>query len=238
MELVDSAYATYAGCTITADPLVAFKDVDYCILLGGFPRGPGMERKDLLLKNKEIYEVQGKAIQAVAKPETKILVVGNPANTNARILLEFAPKLLPGHITAMTRLDHNRAVGQLASKLQVSPGSIKNVFIFGNHSGTMVPVYCQATVNGKKAVDMVPKEWFAENMPIVRTRGAKVIDIRKKSSACSAARAALDHIHDWHLGTKPGEFVSVSLVSTKENPYNVPEGIMFSVPCISVGGEW
>lgn len=233
MEIVDCAFPCLAGRTMTCDPLVAFKDADYAILFGAFPRGPGMERKDLLLKNKEIFEIQGKAIEEAGKPELRVLVVGNPANTNALILKTFAKKLSDKHVNAMTRLDHNRTVGQLAEKLQVMPNAIKNIFVLGNHSGTMVPVVCHATCNGKKIVDMVDKEYLKEMMAVVRGRGAKVIAARGKSSAASAAEAALDHVRDWFNGTPKDEVVSVSLPAPKVNPYNVPEGLVFSFPCIS-----
>ncbi|CAL6007318.1 Malate_dehydrogenase 1 [Hexamita inflata] len=238
MEITDCAFPCLAGRTSTCDQLVAFKDADYVILFGAIPRGPGMERKDLLEKNKSIFEAQGKAMQEVAKPETRVLVVGNPANTNALILKKYATKLLPGHVTAMSRLDHNRCIGQLAQKLNVTPGQIRNVFILGNHSGTMVPVLCHAELDHKKIIDQIDKEWMKENMQIVRQRGTKVIEARGKSSAASAAEAALDHMHDWYMGTPEGEIVSCSLAAPKDNKYGVPEGIVFSFPCISKNGEW
>eukprot|EP00703_Trepomonas_sp_PC1_P005645 JAP90961.1 Malate dehydrogenase [Trepomonas sp. PC1] len=236
MEITDCAFPLLAGRTKTFDPLVAFKDTDFAILFGAFPRGPGMDRKDLLMKNKTIFEVQGKAIEEVAKPELRVLVVGNPANTNALILKTYAKKLAPSHVTAMSRLDHNRTIGQLAEKLQVAPGAIKNVFVLGNHSNTMVPAVCHATCNGKMVKDLVDVEYLMQMMATVRERGGKVIAARGKSSAASAAEAALDHIRDWFIGTH--EVVSVSLPAPKVNPYNVPEGLVFSFPCISKNMEW
>lgn len=238
MEIVDCAFPCCHSHVMTSDPLVAFKDADYVVLFGAFPRGPGMERKDLLEKNKGIFKVQGEAMEKVAKKETRVLVVGNPANTNALILKHYAPKLMPGHITAMSRLDHNRLVGQVAEKLNCRADEVKNVYVLGNHSNTMVPVVCAGTVNGKPIAEQVDEQWIKDTMTLVRGRGAKVIAARGKSSAASAANAALDHLHDWYFGTKKDEFVSVSLAAPKDNAYGVPEGLVFSFPCTCENGEW
>ncbi|KAH0576306.1 Malate dehydrogenase 1 [Spironucleus salmonicida] len=237
MELVDCAFPLLNEIRIASDAEVGFKDCDAAILLGAFPRGPGMERADLLAKNAAIFEAQGKAIQKVARDNCRILVVGNPANTNARILYEHAPRFRES-IAAMSRLDHNRMVGQVALKMKCLPSAVKNVFLFGNHSPTMVPVFCNVEVNGEKVLEKLSHEWVKEIIPVIQQRGTKVIEARGKSSAMSAAHGALTCMHDWFLGTKEGEYTSVSIIAQPGNFYDIPEGIFCSVPCVSKNGKW
>ena len=237
MEAEDCAFPCYAGITVTDDPKVAFKGAHYACLFGAFPRGPGMERVDLMTRNKGIFELQGKAMNEVCDPDIRVLVVGNPANTNACVLRHFATRVKPGNITAMSRLDHNRLVGQIALKLNVSPGEVKDAFVVGNHSNTMVPMICMATVNGVSVQEQVDEKWIKDTMALIRSRGAAVINARGgKSSAASAAVAALDHLHDWHLGTS--KIVSASIEAPAKNIYNVPEGIFSSFPCTCENGVW
>lgn len=237
MEAEDCAFPCYGGVTITDSAEEAFKDADYAVLFGAFPRGPGMQRADLLAKNKGIFEAQGEAIKKVGKPDLRVLVVGNPANTNACILRHHATNLKPMHVTAMSRLDHNRLVGQIAKKLNVPSSHVKGAYVLGNHSNTMVPVMCSATVDGKRVVEATGCEWAKQTMELVRNRGSAVIEARGgKSSAASAAEAAMNHMRDWYFGT--ADIVSASLESPKDNKYNVPEGIFFSYPCTCENGEW
>jgi malate dehydrogenase len=241
MELTDSAYPLLAGVVPTVDPAVGFKDVDYAILVGAFPRKAGMERKDLLEKNAGIFKEQGTAIEKFAKRTVKVLVVGNPANTNALIASHYAPSIPKENFTAMTRLDHHRASAQIADKLKVPVYDIKNVIIWGNHSATQVPDVSQAQVetkSGKQAVSkLVEDSWLPAFMETVQKRGAAVIAARGASSAFSAARAASEHVRSWHLGTPEGEFVSMGVISTA-GLYGAPEGVIFSYPVTIKNGKW
>ena len=236
MELDDCAFPLLAGMVGTADPMVAFKDADYALLVGAMPRGPGMERKDLLLKNAEIFTVQGKAINAVASRDIKVLVVGNPANTNAYIAMKSAPDLPAKNFTAMLRLDHNRALSQLAAKTGTAVGDIKKMVVWGNHSPTMYPDIRFATANGESLKAKVDDEWNVNDfIPTVGKRGAAIIEARGLSSAASAANAAIDHMHDWALGTD-GDWVTMGVPS--DGSYGIPEGIIYGVPVTCANGEY
>ncbi len=237
MELEDCAFPLLAGMIGSDDPMVAFKDADVAILVGAMPRGPGMERKDLLLKNAEIFTVQGKALNAVASRMVKVLVVGNPANTNAYIAMKSAPDLPAKNFTAMLRLDHNRALSQLAARAKVAVGDIDKLIVWGNHSPTMYPDYRFATVTGASLKDKInDADWNANTfIPQVGKRGAAIIEARGLSSAASAANAAIDHIHDWVLGSK-GKWVTMGVAS--DGSYGIPEGVMYGVPVTTVNGEY
>jgi malate dehydrogenase len=237
MEMNDCAFPLLAGVVPTDDPNVAFKDIDYGILVGSRPRGPGMERRDLLAANAEIFKVQGAALNKSAKRTVKILVVGNPANTNAYIAMKSAPDLPKGAFTAMLRLDHNRATSMLAEKAKVAVADIEKVAIWGNHSPTMFADYRFATVHGKSLPEMINDEtWYKETyLSAVGKRGAAIIEARGLSSAASAANAAIDHVRDWALGTS-GKWVSMGLPS--DGDYGVPEDVMFGVPVTCEGGEY
>jgi malate dehydrogenase len=237
MEMNDCAFPLLAGVVPTDDPNVAFKDIDYGILVGSRPRGPGMERRDLLAANAEIFKVQGAALNKSAKRTVKILVVGNPANTNAYIAMKSAPDLPKGAFTAMLRLDHNRATSMLAEKAGVPVADIEKVAIWGNHSPTMFADYRFATVHGKSLPEMINDEtWYKETyLSAVGKRGAAIIEARGLSSAASAANAAIDHVRDWALGTS-GKWVSMGLPS--DGDYGVPEDVMFGVPVTCEGGEY
>jgi len=236
MELNDCAFPLLAGVEPTDDPKVAFKDIDYGILVGSRPRGPGMERRDLLAANAEIFKVQGRALNESAKRSVKVLVVGNPANTNAYIAMKSAPDLPVGSITAMLRLDHNRATSMLAEKAGVAVADIEKVAVWGNHSPTMFADYRFATVKGKLISEIINDEtWYKETyLAAVGKRGAAIIEARGLSSAASAANAAIDHVRDWALGSN-GKWVSMGLPS--DGDYGVPEGVMFGVPVITSGGN-
>ncbi len=237
MELDDCAFPTLAGIVATDDAQVAFKDADYALLVGAKPRGPGMERSDLLLGNAKIFSAQGKAMNAVASPNLKVLVVGNPANTNALIAAANAPNINPANFTAMTRLDHNRALAQLAGKTGASVNDITRLTIWGNHSATQYPDIYQATVNGKAAADLVDEAWLADEfIPTVQQRGAAIIKARGASSAASAASAAIDHMHDWALGTAEGNWVSMAIPS--DGSYGVEPGIIYSYPVTCSSGKY
>jgi malate dehydrogenase len=208
MELDDCAFPLLAGMVCTDDPMVAFKDTDYALLVGARPRGPGMERKDLLEANAAIFSVQGKAIDAVAKKSIKVLVVGNPANTNSLIAQRNAPSINPRQFTAMTRLDHNRAMAQLAGKTGKTVNDVKKITIWGNHSATQYPDISNALVDGKAAEGLVDRAWYENDyIPTVQQRGAAIIKARGASSAASAANAAADHMRTWALGTAEGDWV-------------------------------
>jgi len=237
MELDDCAFPLLAGMVGTADPMVAFKDADVALLVGAMPRGPGMERKDLLLKNAEIFTVQGKALNAVPSRNVKVLVVGNPANTNAYIAMKSAPDLDPRNFTAMLRLDHNRALSQLAHKAGVPVGDIQRLIVWGNHSPTMYPDYRFATVSGKPLKDTINDDNWNRNsfIPTVGKRGAAIIEARGLSSAASAANAAIDHIHDWLLGSN-GEWVTMGVPS--DGSYGVPEGVIYGMPVVTKAGHY
>lgn len=237
MELDDCAFPLLAGMVCTDDPNVAFKDADYALLVGARPRGPGMERKDLLEANAAIFSVQGKAINDHASRDIKVLVVGNPANTNALIAQRNAPDINPRQFTAMTRLDHNRALTQLGQKLDVSINNITKMTIWGNHSSTQYPDLFHALVNGEVAVDKVEQDWYANDfIPTVQQRGAAIIKARGASSAASAANAAIFHMRDWALGTADNDWVSMGVYS--DGSYGIEEGLMYSFPCTCSNGDW
>ncbi len=237
MELNDCAFPLVAGVIATDDPNVAFKDVDFALLVGSRPRGPGMERSDLLNANGAIFTVQGKAMSDNAKPTVKILVVGNPANTNALILLKNAPKLNPRNVTAMMRLDHNRAMSQIAEKTGTHSTKVEKVVVWGNHSATQYPDISYATVDGKAVKSLVSDEWNKTDfIPTVQQRGAAIIKARGASSAASAASAAVDHMRSWALGSN-GQWVSMGVYSAG-NPYGVDQDLMFAFPITTEGGEW
>ncbi|MDO8268091.1 MAG: malate dehydrogenase [Moraxellaceae bacterium] len=237
MELEDCAFPLLAGMVGTDDPAVAFKDADYALLVGARPRGPGMERKDLLLENAKIFTVQGKALNDVASRNVKVLVVGNPANTNAYIAMKSAPDLPAKNFTAMLRLDHNRALSQIAAKTGKAVADIKKLVVWGNHSPTMYADYRFATINGEGVKAMINDEEWNKNafLPTVGKRGAAIIEARGLSSAASAANAAIDHMRDWALGTN-GEWVTMGIPS--DGSYGIPEGIMYGVPVTTANGEY
>ena len=237
MELNDCAFPLLAGVVPTDDPNVAFKDIDIAILIGSRPRGPGMERRDLLAANAEIFKVQGKALNDVAKRDVKVLVVGNPANTNAYIAMKSAPDLPKANFTAMLRLDHNRAVSMLAEKSGVAVKDIEKVAVWGNHSPTMYADYRNATANGKALPAIINDEtWYKETyLSAVGKRGAAIIEARGLSSAASAANAAIDHVRDWVLGSN-GKWVSMGIPS--DGSYGIPEDVMFGVPCTTENGVY
>jgi malate dehydrogenase len=237
MELDDCAFGTLAGIVATDDPNTAFKDTDYALLVGARPRGPGMERKDLLEANAAIFSVQGKALNDHASRGVKVLVVGNPANTNALIARSNAPDLDPRNFTAMTRLDHNRAMAQLAAKTDSHVNDIRNMTIWGNHSATQYPDVHHATVNGKAASDLVDQEWLTEDfIPVVQQRGAAIIKARGASSAASAASAAIDHMHDWALGTAEDGWVSMGVPA--DGSYGIEPGVVYSYPVRCRNGDY
>ena len=237
MELEDCAFPLLAGMVGTDEPNVAFKDADYALLVGARPRGPGMERKDLLLENAKIFTVQGKALNDVASRNVKVLVVGNPANTNAYIAMKSAPDLPAKNFTAMLRLDHNRALSQIAGKTGKAVADIKKLVVWGNHSPTMYADYRFATINGEGVKAMINDEDWNKNvfLPTVGKRGAAIIEARGLSSAASAANAAIDHMRDWALGTN-GEWVTMGIPS--DGSYGIPEGIMYGVPVTCANGEY
>jgi malate dehydrogenase len=234
MELDDCAFPLLAGIDITDDLKTAFDGTSIGLLVGARPRGPGMERGDLLSANGGIFAPQGKAINEHAASDIKVLVVGNPANTNALIAQQNAPDVPANRFTAMTRLDHNRALSQLAAKLSVPVTQISHMTIWGNHSATQYPDLYTAQVNGTSAASQVDEAWLKDTfIPTVAKRGAAIIDARGASSAASAANAAIDHVHDWVAGT---EWTSSSIPS--DGSYGVPEGLISSFPCRAVNGEW
>ena len=237
MELDDCAFPLLAGMSGTADPKVAFKDVDIAMLVGAKPRGPGMERKDLLLENAKIFIEQGKALDAVASRSVKVLVVGNPANTNAYIAMKSAPSLPKKNFTAMLRLDHNRALSQLAAKSGKPVGAIEKLIVWGNHSPTMYPDYRFATVDGASLKDLINDENWNRTvfLPTVGKRGAAIIEARGLSSAASAANAAVDHVHDWMLGSN-GKWVTMGVPS--DGSYGIPQDVMYGVPVTTANGEY
>ncbi|MFK4000727.1 MULTISPECIES: malate dehydrogenase [Psychrobacter] len=237
MELEDCAFPLLAGIVQTDDANVAFKDIDYALLVGARPRGPGMERKDLLEANAAIFSAQGKALNDVASRDVKVLVVGNPANTNALIAQRNAPDLDPRNFTAMTRLDHNRAMAQLAEKTDSTVNDIKKMTIWGNHSSTQYPDLTACTVNGKPALDLVDRAWYENTyIPEVQQRGAAIIKARGASSAASAANAAIAHMRTWALGTDENDWVSMGVYSNGE--YGIAEGLIYSFPCTCSNGDW
>lgn len=237
MELDDCAFGTLAGIVATDDPNEAFKDSDYALLVGARPRGPGMERKDLLEANAAIFSVQGKAMNDHASRDIKVLVVGNPANTNALIASSNAPDIDAGNFTAMTRLDHNRAAAQLAAKTGAHVSDIRSLTIWGNHSATQYPDINHATVSGKAANDLVDQAWVADDfIPVVQQRGAAIIQARGASSAASAASAAIDHMHDWAVGTPDGDWVSMAIPA--DGSYGIEPGIVYSYPVRCSDGQY
>ena len=237
MEIDDCAFPLLAGMTAHADPMTAFKDADVALLVGARPRGPGMERKDLLEANAQIFTVQGKALDAVAARNVKVLVVGNPANTNAYIAMKSAPSLPAKNFTAMLRLDHNRALSQIAAKTGKPVSSIEKLFVWGNHSPTMYADYRYAEIDGASVKDMINDDaWNRDTfLPTVGKRGAAIIDARGVSSAASAANAAIDHIHDWVLGTA-GKWTTMGIPS--DGSYGIPEGVIFGFPVTTENGEY
>ena len=237
MELEDCAFLTLAGTVATDDPNVAFKDADYALLVGARPRGPGMERKDLLEANAQIFSVQGKAINDHASRDIRVLVVGNPANTNALITQSNAPDINPRNFTAMTRLDHNRALAQLAAKTDSHVTDIRKMTIWGNHSATQYPDIYHATVAGEAAAGLVDQDWLSnEFIPVVQQRGAAIIKARGASSAASAASAAIDHMHDWALGTPDDDWVSMAIPA--DGSYGIEPGVIYSYPVRCSNGDY
>ncbi len=236
MELNDCAFPLLYGIEASDDPNVAFKDADYALLVGSRPRGPGMERKDLLEANGAIFTVQGKALSDHAARDVKVLVVGNPANTNCLIAMNNAPDLRPEQFTAMTRLDHNRAISQLAAEAGAKVADVKRMIIWGNHSSTQVPDVTHATVGGRPATEIVDEAWVADTfIPTVQKRGAAIIQARGASSAASAANAAVDHMRSWALGTDDGDWVSMGIPSRGD--YGIDERLIFSFPVRISGGK-
>ena len=237
MEIEDCAFPLVAGMEGAADPKIAFKDADVAVLVGAKPRGPGMERKDLLLANAQIFSAQGKALDAVADRQVRVLVVGNPANTNALIARSNAPSLPAGHFTAMTRLDHNRALSQLAGKTGTHVNDIRRMTIWGNHSSTQYPDLSHALVAGKSAKSLVDQTWIEQTfIPTVQQRGAAVIKARGSSSAASAASAALDHMRTWFMGTAEGDWASMGIPA--DGSYGIGEGIIYSYPVTCRDGRY
>jgi malate dehydrogenase len=237
MELDDCAFPLLAGLTASSDPLVAFKDADVALLVGARPRGPGMERKDLLDANGKIFAPQGKALSEVASRDVKVLVVGNPANTNCLIAMKNAPGLKPGNFSSMMRLDHNRALTQVAQKTGKPVASVRKMTVWGNHSATQYPDIFHAEVDGKNAAKLInDQKWFEDYfIPTIQKRGAAVIDARGLSSAASAANSAMDHVRDWIYGTRDGDWVSMGIAS--DGSYGIPEGVIYGYPCVCRDGK-
>ena len=238
MELDDCAFPLLHGMIPASDPLVAFKDVGVALLVGARPRGPGMERKDLLEANGKIFGPQGQALDKVADRNVKVLVVGNPANTNCLIAMKNAPSLKPTQFTAMMRLDHNRATSQVAQRVKKSVPSIKKMTIWGNHSATQYPDLFQAEADGKKVWPMINDQAWLEStfIPTVQKRGAAIIEARGLSSAASAANAAIDHVRDWSLGTRDGDWVSMGVPA--DGSYGIAEGVLYGYPVTCKGGKY
>jgi len=238
MELEDCAFPLLAGMIPASDPMVAFKDVAVALLVGARPRGPGMERKDLLEANGKIFAPQGQALDRVAERNVKVLVVGNPANTNCLIAMKNAPSLKPSQFTGMMRLDHNRAVSQLAQKAQKPVTSIRKVTVWGNHSATQYPDVFQAEADGKKLWPQINDQAWLENtfIPTVQKRGAAVIDARGLSSAASAANAAIDHVRDWISGSRDGDWVTMGVPA--DGSYGIPEGVIYGYPVTTRNGSY
>jgi malate dehydrogenase len=237
MELDDCAFPLLAGMQAASDPAVAFKDVDYALLVGARPRGPGMERKDLLSANAQIFTAQGKALNAAASREVRVLVVGNPANTNAYIAMKSAPDLPRKNFTAMLRLDHNRALSQIAAKAGKPVAAIEKLCVWGNHSPTMYADYRFATIEGRSVKELIGDDAWNRDvfLPTVGKRGAAIIEARGLSSAASAANAAIDHMHDWALGSN-GKWVTMGVPSNGE--YGIPKDVVFGFPVTTSGGEY
>jgi len=237
MELSDCAFPTLHRLVATDDAKAAFRDCDFAMLVGARPRGPGMERKDLLLANAQIFSAQGRAINEVASRGVHVLVVGNPANTNALIAASNAPDIDRQHFTAMMRLDHNRSLAQLAEKTGTHTTAIRRMIVWGNHSATQHPDISHCTVTGKPARSLVDQQWYREQfIPTIQQRGAAIIKARGASSAASAASAAIDHMRDWSLGTPSADWVSMAIPS--DGSYGIPEGVMYSYPVTCKGGRY
>jgi malate dehydrogenase len=238
MELDDCAFPLLHGMVPASDPMVAFKDVDVALLVGARPRGPGMERKDLLEANGKIFAPQGQALDKVAKRDVKVLVVGNPANTNCLIAMKNAPSLKPQQFTGMMRLDHNRAVALVSQKLGKRVSDVRRMTVWGNHSATQYPDVFQAEVDGRKLWPMINDQAWLEStfIPTVQKRGAAIIEARGLSSAASAANAAVDHIRDWVAGTRDGDWVSMGIPS--DGSYGIPEGVIYGYPVTCKGGQY
>jgi malate dehydrogenase len=237
MELNDCAFPTLNKVVATDEAKVAFRDCQVALLVGARPRGPGMERKDLLLANAQIFSAQGKALNEAARRDVKVLVVGNPANTNALIARANAPQLDARNFTAMTRLDHNRALSQLAEKTGAHVNDIRRMTIWGNHSATQYADLSHATVHGKPATSLVAREWIEQSfIPTVQQRGAAVIKARGSSSAASAASAAIDHVHTWFHGTAAGDWVSMAVPA--DGSYGIPAGVIYSYPVTVRNGDY
>lgn len=237
MELKDSALPLLTDVVFTDDANVAFKDTDYALLVGAKPRGPGMERGDLLTENGKIFGPQGAAMNAHSSRDIKVLVVGNPANTNALIAQASAPDLNPRNFTAMTRLDHNRAMAQLSEKTGIHHSNVTNMLIWGNHSATQYPDISFAKAGGQKATDLVEQDWYVNDfIPTVQQRGAAIIKARGASSAASAASAAIDHMRSWALGTAEGDWVSMAVPA--DGSYGIDAGIIYSFPCVCKDGDY
>jgi malate dehydrogenase len=237
MEVLDCAFPLVQDIVITDDPNIAFQDADYALLVGARPRGPGMERSDLLAANGGIFKVQGQALNEHASRQVKVVVVGNPANTNALTALKSAPDLSPRCFSALTRLDHNRALAQLAEKTGAPVGDIRRVIIWGNHSTTQYPDIHHATVRGEAAMKLVDEKWMVDTfIPRVAKRGAEIIDARGASSAASAANAAIGHLRDWVLGTPEGDWTSMAVAS--DGSYGIAPGLVYSYPVTTKNGEY
>ena len=238
MELDDCAYPLLHGMVPTADPMVAFRDADIALLVGARPRGPGMERKDLLEANGKIFTPQGRALSEVASRKVKVLVVGNPANTNCLIAMKSAPALKPSNFSSMMRLDHNRAVSQVAQKIGKPVASVKKMTVWGNHSATQYPDLFQATADGRKVWPLINDQAWLEGtfIPTVQKRGAAIIDARGLSSAASAANAAIDHMRSWLLGTPAGDWVSMAVPA--DGSYGIAEGVIYSYPVTCKDGQY
>jgi malate dehydrogenase len=237
MEIDDCAFPLLAGMTAHSDPMTAFKDIDVALLVGARPRGPGMERKDLLSANAQIFTAQGKALNAAASREVRVLVVGNPANTNAYIAMKSAPDLPRKNFTAMLRLDHNRALSQIAAKAGKPVAAIEKLCVWGNHSPTMYADYRFATIEGRSVKELIGDDAWNRDvfLPTVGKRGAAIIEARGLSSAASAANAAIDHMHDWALGSN-GKWVTMGVPSNGE--YGIPKDVVFGFPVTTSGGEY
>jgi malate dehydrogenase len=238
MELDDCAFPLLHGMVPTADPMVAFKDVDVALLVGARPRGPGMERKDLLEANGRIFTPQGRALSEVASRKVKVLVVGNPANTNCLIAMKSAPALKPSNFSSMMRLDHNRAISQVAQKIGKPVASVKKMAVWGNHSATQYPDLFHATADGKKVWPLINDQAWLESqfIPTIQKRGAAIIEARGLSSAASAANAAIEHVRDWIRGTRPGDWVSMGMPS--DGSYGIPEGVIYGYPATCKNGQY
>jgi malate dehydrogenase len=238
MELDDCAFPLLQGMVPAADPMVAFKDADVALLVGARPRGPGMERKDLLDANGKIFAPQGKALSEVASREVKVLVVGNPANTNCLIAMKNAPKLKPSNFTSMMRLDHNRALSQAGQKVGKPVSSVRKMTVWGNHSATQYPDIFQAEADGRKIWPQINDQaWLEKNfIPTIQKRGAAIIEARGLSSAASAANAAIDHVRDWIYGTPEGDWVSMGIPA--DGSYGIAEGVLYGYPCTCRNGKF